>query len=125
MSIAIKPKVLFPVVDEKIVDPQDHAKWEDLIFQMVSHYKARGLEGFYWEVANELDIGETGGSPYFFTAENYPHYQRTVAAILRADPQAHVGGPRTCWVEVSNSPCFVRILRQGKGSAKFRVVAYL
>jgi xylan 1,4-beta-xylosidase len=94
MSIAIKPKVLFPVVDEKIVDPQDYAKWEELIFQMVSHYKARGLEGLYWEVANEPDIGETGGSPYFFTAENYPrYYQHTVAAILRADPRAHVGGP--------------------------------
>jgi hypothetical protein len=94
LTIAIKPKVLFPVVNQKVVDPQDYNKWEELIFRLVSHYKERGLHGIYWEVANEPDIGEDGGSPYFFVAENYPrYYQHTVAAILRADPQARVGGP--------------------------------
>jgi xylan 1,4-beta-xylosidase len=35
-----------------------------------------------------------GGSPYRFTPENYVRYYRhTVAAILRADPSARVGGP--------------------------------
>lgn len=94
MVIAFKPKVLYPKVDQDVVDPNDYAGWEDLIFHMVRHYQNRGLHGLYWEVGNEGDIGESGGSPYRFTPENYVRYYRhTVAAILRADPSAHVGGP--------------------------------
>src|SRR6185437_9396426 len=53
-----------------------------------------GLTGLYWEVGNEPDIGEQGGTPYRFTAANYPDYYRhTIEAVLRADPTAHVGGP--------------------------------
>ena len=94
LSIAFKPKLLFPVVDQDIVEPQDYGKWEALIHALVTHYKQRGLTGLYWEVGNEPDIGEDGGCPYRFTPENYPRYYRhTVAAILRADPTARVGGP--------------------------------
>ena len=94
MCITIKPKVLFPKTDQDVVDPNDYDKWEMLISQMVSHYRDKGLAGFYWEVGNEGDIGELGGSPYRFTSENYVRYYRhTVAAVLRADPTARVGGP--------------------------------
>ena len=94
MTITIKPKVLFPKVDQDIIDPNDYSAWEQLIVHMVSHYKAQGLSGFYWEVGNEGDIGESGGSPYRFTPENYTrYYQHTIEAILKADPTAHVGGP--------------------------------
>ena len=48
----------------------------------------------YWEVGNEPDIGEDGGCPYRFKPDSYVrYYQHTVAAILRADPKARVGGP--------------------------------
>ncbi len=94
MCIAIRPKALYPKIDQDIVDPNDYSRWEALISAMVNHYKQRGLHGLYWEVGNEGDIGESGGSPYRFTPENYVRYYRhTVAAILRADPEAHVGGP--------------------------------
>lgn len=94
MCIAIRPKALYPKIDQDIVDPTSYKEWETLISAMVSHYKQRGLEGIYWEVSNEGDIGEIGGSPYRFTPENYVrYYSHTVAAILRADPKAHVGGP--------------------------------
>ena len=94
MAIAIKPRLLFPRVDQDEVNPNDYAAWENLISRLVQHYKDRGLTGLYWEVGNEGDIGESGGSPYRFTPENYVRYYRhTVAAILRADPAAHVGGP--------------------------------
>ncbi len=94
MTITVKPKVLFPKVDQDIVDPKDYNAWEQLMAHIVSHYKAEGLSGFYWEVGNEGDIGESGGSPYRFTPENYTrYYQHTVEAILKADPTAHVGGP--------------------------------
>jgi xylan 1,4-beta-xylosidase len=94
MVIAIKPKVLFPKIDQDVVDPNDYAQWDALISHTVDHYKARGQKGFFWEVGNEGDIGESGGSPYRFTPENYARYYRhTVEAILKADPSAHVGGP--------------------------------
>jgi hypothetical protein len=94
MTIAIKPKVLFPRVDQAITDPDDYPAWENLIAAMVQHYKDRGSRIIYWEVANEPDIGEDGGCPYRFTPEGYVrYYTHTVAAIKRADPDAKVGGP--------------------------------
>ncbi|HYM10574.1 MAG TPA: hypothetical protein VEU62_07575 [Bryobacterales bacterium] len=94
MCIAFKPKVLFPKIDQRVVAPASWAAWDKLIYNMVRHYKERGSGIRYWEIANEPDIGENGGCPYRFTPENYPpYYQRTVAAILRAEPQARVGGP--------------------------------
>ena len=94
MNIDFKPKVLYPVIDEKIVDPTSYQQWEQLIYEMVRHYKERGSGIQYWEVANEPDIGENGGCPYLFTPENYTrYYQHTVAAIRRADRTAKVGGP--------------------------------
>jgi hypothetical protein len=59
MSIAIRPEVLYPKIDQDIVDPTDYGRWEDLISAMVQPYKQRGLNGIYWEVGNEGDIGES------------------------------------------------------------------
>jgi hypothetical protein len=94
MCICFKPRVLFPVVDQDIVEPNDYGRWEELIFRMVRHYKQRDPRIRYWEVTNEPDIGESGGCPYRFQPESYTRYYRhTVEAILRADPDALVGGP--------------------------------
>jgi len=94
MCICFKPKTLFPVVNQDIVEPNDYDQWEKLIFNLVRHYKNRGAGIRYWEVANEPDIGEDGGCPYRFKPDSYcRYYQHTVAAILRADPNALVGGP--------------------------------
>ena len=94
MCITIKPWVLFPLIDQKIVHPTDYAEWEELISEMVKHYKDRGSGIEYWEVFNEPDIGEIGGCPGLFTPEDYcTYYEHTVRAIRRADPNAKVGGP--------------------------------
>ena len=94
MCICFKPKVLFPVVNQDIVEPNDYERWEKLIFSLVRHYKERRAGIRYWEVANEPDIGEDGGCPYCFKPDSYcGYYQHTVEAILRADPNAYVGGP--------------------------------
>jgi hypothetical protein len=94
MTIAFKPKALFPKIDDTVTDPTDYAVWDDLIAAMVGHYKERGSGIVYWEIANEPDIGESGGCPYRFTPEGYVRYYRhTAAAIRRADPSAKVGGP--------------------------------
>lgn len=94
MCICFKPRVLFPVVDQDIVEPNDYGRWEALIFHLVRHYQERGDRIRYWEVGNEPDIGEDGGCPYRFQPDSYCRYYRhTVDAILRADPKALVGGP--------------------------------
>jgi hypothetical protein len=115
MVIAIKPKVLFPKVDQDIVDPVSYPEWEALMVRMVEHYKERGQKGLYWEVGNEGDIGESGGSPYRFTTENYVRYYRhTVAAIRRADPTAHVGGPAVAGWKSPIVPALVAFCDQEK-----------
>jgi xylan 1,4-beta-xylosidase len=108
MCIAIKPKVLFPSINQDIVEPNNYAEWSELIFQMVKHYRDQGWRIQYWEVANEPDIGEDGGCPSRFTAENYPpFYEHTVKAILRADASAKVGGPALAY---SKSPILPALL---------------
>ena len=94
ICICFKPTILFPVVNQDIVEPNDYDQWEKLIINLVRHYKNRRAGIRYWEVANEPDIGEDGGCPYRFKPDSYYRYYRhTAAAILRADPNALVGGP--------------------------------
>jgi hypothetical protein len=94
MCICFKPRVLYPVIDQDIVAPNDDEEWEQLIFRLVKHYKDQNAGIKYWEIANEPDIGELGGCPYRFKPDSYVrYYRRTAAAILRADPEARVGGP--------------------------------
>jgi hypothetical protein len=94
MCICFKPRVLFPTINHDIVEPNDYGQWDELIFRLVRHYRQRGAGIRYWEVANEPDIGESGGCPYRFQPDSYcRYYQHTVSAILRADPNALVGGP--------------------------------
>jgi hypothetical protein len=120
MCITIKPKILFPKVDQDIVDPSDYGKWEQLIYHMVSHYRKKGLAGVYWEVGNEGDIGESGGSPYRFTADNYMRYYRhTVDAILRADPTARVGGPAVAYWKSPILPALMAYCDREKAPLSF------
>ncbi len=94
MCICFKPPVLFPAIDHDKVTPIDDAEWERLVWSLVRHCRERNAGISYWEVANEPDIGESGGCPYRFQPESYVrYYRRTAAAILRADPEAKVGGP--------------------------------
>lgn len=95
MNLCFKPKVLYPKIDDRIVEPTSWREWEKLIYQLVKHCNQEREFGIkYWEVSNEGDIGEPGGCPYKFTPQNYvTYYRHTVAAIRRADSEAKVGGP--------------------------------
>lgn len=94
MCLCFKPHALFPEINQDIVEPSDYVAWEQLVFNLVKHYRERKAGIQYWEIANEPDIGEDGGCPYRFKPDSYVrYYQHTAAAILRADPQARVGGP--------------------------------
>lgn len=108
MCLCFKPRLLFPKIDQDVVEPNDYTEWEQLIFNLVGQYRERGLGIRYWEVANEPDIGESGGCPYRFQPASYArYYQHTVAAILRADPEARVGGPALAGVRSGILPALL------------------
>jgi hypothetical protein len=93
-DICFKPAVLFPKLDENIVTPSSWKEWDELVFQLVKHCKEKKYGIQYWELGNEGDIGESGGCPYRYTPTNYlVFYKHTSGAILKADPQAKIGGP--------------------------------
>lgn len=95
LAVAMKPPVLFPTVDHFKVHPNNYGEWERLCEALAKHCLDRGFRVAAWEVCNEPDIGESGGTPQFFTkAEDYnTFYDHTVAGLLKGDPAARVGGP--------------------------------
>jgi len=96
-AIVFKPKPLFPKIDQTIVHPTSYAEWEEIIYQLVKHCKEKNYGIKYWEIGNEVDIGEHGGTPYLFKPEDYLiFYKHTSDAILKADPSAKIGGPALC-----------------------------
>ncbi len=115
MCICFKPRVLFPEINQDIVEPNDYDRWEKLIFNLVRHYKDKNAPIRYWEVANEPDIGEDGGCPYRFKPESYVrYYKHTVDAVLRADPEARVGGPALANVRSPILPALLEFCEKQK-----------
>jgi len=120
MCLCFKPRILFPEINQDVVEPTDYTQWENLIFRLVRHYQQRGARIRYWEVGNEPDIGEDGGCPYRFKPDSYVrYYQRTAAAILRADPQARVGGPALASVHSPLLPALLDAARTNRTPLHF------
>ncbi len=76
--------------------PKDYAKWEELVFQWVTHCLARygrtEVEQWYWEVWNEANYpAYWNGTPEEFLKT----HDCAIAAVRRALPTARVGGPDT------------------------------
>ena len=73
--------------------PKDYQKWAEVIFQFVRHLRERygdaEVKTWLWEVWNEPDIDYWKGTPQ----EYFKLYDFSVDAILRALPDARVGGP--------------------------------
>ena len=114
MCLCFKPGVLFGTVDQDRVEPSDYEAWKRLISRLVKHYKDRGTGIRYWKVANEPDIGESGGCPYRFQPDNYVrYYGHTAAAILKADPNARVGGPALANVRSPILPALLSACDEG------------
>jgi xylan 1,4-beta-xylosidase len=82
-----------PVFTGWAYPPKDYAKWSELVFQFVRHLRERygdpEVKTWLWEVWNEPDIDYWRGTPQ----EYFKLYDFTVDAILRAFPEARVGGP--------------------------------
>ena len=94
-SICIKPKLLYPVVDENIWMPNDTEKWKFVISEMVRRYSVENKYVTYWGIGNEINIGEYGGCPYKISDVNdyFEYYKLTADAVLTAYPEGKVGGP--------------------------------
>jgi hypothetical protein len=115
MCLTLKPKILFPKVDQDVVNPTSWPAWEELLYNLVQHQLKRGAGISYWEVGNEGDIGAGGGCPYRFTPETYlPYYQHTVTAIRKADPAAHVGGPALAIYTSPHAPALLAFCDKNK-----------
>jgi hypothetical protein len=93
MCICFKPKILFPVINQDIVEPTEYAKWEALIVNLVKHYRQQEAGIRYWEIANEPDIGEDGGCPYRFKPDSYVrYYQHTAMLSFAPTPRLGLAG---------------------------------
>jgi xylan 1,4-beta-xylosidase len=75
--------------------PKDYSKWAELVFQFVRHLRERygdsEVKTWLWEVWNEPDIDYWKGTP----EEYFKLYDFSADAVLRALPEANVGGPDT------------------------------
>jgi xylan 1,4-beta-xylosidase len=75
--------------------PKDYSKWSELVFQFVRHLRERygdaEVKTWLWEVWNEPDIPYWQGTP----EEYFKLYDFSADAILRALPEARIGGPDT------------------------------
>ncbi len=93
-AITIKPKPLFPKVDQAVWRPNDVDEWQRVLAALVRRYSVDKRIVTYWEIGNETDIGEHGGCPYLIRkASDYAAYYRMTIAPIRATfPQAKVGG---------------------------------
>jgi xylan 1,4-beta-xylosidase len=73
--------------------PKDYQKWSELVFQFARHLRQRygdaEVKSWLWEVWNEPDIEYWKGTP----EEYFKLYDFSVDALLRAVPEARVGGP--------------------------------
>jgi xylan 1,4-beta-xylosidase len=73
--------------------PKDYGKWAELVYQFVRHLRERygdaEVKTWLWEVWNEPDIDYWKGTP----EEYFKLYDYSVAAVLRALPEATIGGP--------------------------------
>jgi len=82
-----------PVFTGWAYPPKDYQKWAELVFQFVHHlgerYGDTEVKTWLWEVWNEPDIGYWQGT----RDEFFKLYDYTVDAVLRALPEARVGGP--------------------------------
>jgi len=94
-SICIKPKVLFPEVDQKVFMPNNIAEWQEVIRAMVLRYSKEKSYVTHWAIANETNIGEWGGCPYLIESPDdfYEYYKITAAPIREVLPNVKVGGP--------------------------------
>jgi xylan 1,4-beta-xylosidase len=75
--------------------PKDYGRWRDLVHAWVAHsverYGRAEVEGWYWQVWNEANIGYWQGTPEEF----HKLHDYAIEGVRRTLPTARVGGPDT------------------------------
>lgn len=98
--------------------PKDYAKWSELVYEFVRHLKQRygddELRTWLWEVWNEPDIGYWQGT----REEFFKLYDLTVESVLRAVPDAKIGGPDSTGPGSARSAEFLRAFLDHCGHQK-------
>jgi xylan 1,4-beta-xylosidase len=88
--------------------PMDYQKWAELVFQFTRHLRQRygdaEVKTWLWEVWNEPDIDYWKGT----LEEYFELYDYTVDAVLRAFPQARIGGPDSTGPAYPKAAAFLR-----------------
>jgi len=92
--------------------PKDYQKWSELVFQFARHLRERygdaEVNTWLWEVWNEPDIEYWKGTPQ----EYFKLYDFSVDAVLRAVPQARIGGPDSTGPASPKAAEFLRVFLQ-------------
>ena len=114
--------------------PKDYQKWADLVFQFAQHLRQRygdaEVKTWLWEVWNEPDIGYWQGT----RDEFFKLYDYTVESVLRALPEARIGGPDTTGPSNAKAADFLRAFLQhcahdknyatGKNAARLDFISF-
>lgn len=113
-ALTTKPRPLFPEINASCWRPRDIGEWQQVVRKLVHRYSVEKPIVTYWEIGNEPDIGEDGGSPYrIVDPQDYgDYYSFTSRAILEAFPQAKVGGPANAGLLNEPLPGLIRYCRQ-------------
>jgi xylan 1,4-beta-xylosidase len=109
--------------------PKDYAKWGELVSQLVTHavakYGEAEVSSWDWEVWNEPNIAYWKGTP-----EEYDKlYDYSAAALKRALPGGHIGGPASTSPRDPKAAAFLKQFLQhcltGKNEANGQIGAPL
>lgn len=113
-ALTMKPKAIFPAIDQSIWRPADIAEWQKVVGAVVKRYSVDRKIVTYWEVGNETDIGEWGGCPLLTTtAESYfDFYTTMLKPILEVFPEGKVGGPAIADGRCDWLPGFIELCRK-------------
>ena len=88
--------------------PTDYQKWSEIVFHFVDHLRQRygdaEVKTWLWEVWNEPDIGYWKGT----REEYFKLYDFAVEAVVRALPEARIGGPDTTGPGNAHAADFLR-----------------
>jgi xylan 1,4-beta-xylosidase len=89
--------------------PRDYERWAEIVFQFVRHLRHRfgdsEVKSCLWEVWNEPDIGYWQGT----REEYFKLYDFTSDAVLKALPEARVGGPHSTGPRHAKAAEFLRM----------------
>jgi hypothetical protein len=120
-AITIKPKPLYPKLDQATWRPNDAGEWQRVVSAMVKRYSVQKRIVTHWEIGNETDIGEGGGCPYLIRdPKDYgEYYKMTVQAVLAAFPEAKVGGCAVANAGADYLPKFIEQCREERTRLDF------